>query len=892
MTDEGERRFEISGSALSLRKKKKHFILIVRDISERYALVQRLEALLALTKNSAALNEQEIARAGLDALEALTHSKIGFLHFLSEDEREIELFAWSTATEAHYCNAKFDEHYPLRSAGLWADCVRTRAPVVINDYESAPGKHGLPEGHSPLQRLISVPVFDGTRVAMIVGVGNAETPYNDTSIGVVELFASELYQIIQRQRANRQLEKTRVMMASALENLPVGIAILRMQGELRFEYFNERFPAIYDVAPAVVTTLDSFVTAAFETAEERNSLLEPMGADVDSGDPQRYHWERLPIRRHGKPTRYVNVKLAPIPRTDLAVIQVEDVTDEMRNEEQDRIAAAAFSSQEGIIITDAHSRILRVNSAFERQSGYSAEELIGKTPAILSSGAQDEAFYKALWRSLREQGVWRGEISNKTKSGVTVPMSLTVSAVRDRDGNITHYVGDYLDLSLLKTAEETITRLSYFDTLTGLPNRENLKSALTARLINTEAPCYSGALMIDLDNFKIINETLGHTAGDMLLLQIAKRIQASVREGDTVARYGGDEFVVLLNRLGPSPEEASLKIQLVAQAILGTLDDTYFVEERPYFSTCSIGATLIEPGTSDMQEIFKQLDIALSEAKTEGRNQLRFFDSGLQESLNRQAQMQHELRVALQEHQFELYYQPQLNIVGEMVGAEGLLRWNHPTRGLLSPKDFLPLAEEIQLMIEIGDEVLALGMAQLHAWQQKPHTKHLKLSLNITVDQFYEERFETDLKALLKQHEISPRSLMLEFTESMLLGDVALAREKIGRLNEADLEFAIDDFGTGYSSLSYLSTLPMNQLKIDQSFVRNIGKVDTDGMIVRTIIDMAHALKMEVIAEGVETEVQHRYLLEQGCGMFQGFLFSKPLPIAQFARYAKSHSPH
>lgn len=881
MHADGEHRYEISASSLPNSNNETRFAMLVRDITLRYSLTQRLEGLLSLNSASDKLSEHAIAQLGLDILERLTKSKVSFLHFLSADEHDIELVSWGSETEARFCKAEQESHYPLEKAGIWADCVKTRLPVVINDYINEATKKGLPDGHSELSRFVSVPIFDGERIAMIIG--NAEYQYSNSTVKIIELFGKELFQMLLRRHAQNESEKNRLLLESALENIPVGVAITTRGKDARFEYFNHRFPTLYGVNASDLSNIEAFLEAAIEDKNLRYELLETLNVDIAHRESKMQRWDRIEFKGKGNTLRYLNIQTVQVSKTDLNVTLVEDVTESIQIEEEVRVSATAFSSQEGILITDANLQILRVNAAFERCSGYSANELVGKTPAFLQSGSQTPEFYKAMWEQIDNLGVWRGEIINKSKDGRLAPFSLTISAVKNKHGAITHFVADYIDLSDIKSAQNTISRLSYFDNLTGLPNRESLKSMLSSKqLISHSADGFIGALMIDLDNFRTINETLGHESGDELLIEVAKRLQNVLRSGDKVARFGGDDFVILFMELGADEEQASLKTQLLAQSVVYSLEDTYVIGKNAYFSTASIGATLVRASKPNSREIFKQLDIALSSAKSDGKNQIRFFDPAWQDSVNKRAHLLDELRIAIKERQLELFYQPQLNEHGKIIGCEGLIRWNHPTRGLLPPSEFLPIAQENHLMIRIGDEVLRMGLEQLHHWQQHSAFKGIQLSLNITADQFYEERFEKHLLTLLSDLSITPGSLMLEFTESMILGGVDAAREKIIRLNTADIEFAIDDFGTGYSSLSYLSTLPMDQLKIDQSFVRSIGIIETDTQIVKAIITMAKILKLGVIAEGVETQAQFDYLKSQDCELFQGYLFSKPVPIAEF----------
>lgn len=573
------------------------------------------------------------------------------------------------------------------------------------------------------------------------------------------------------------------------------------------------------------------------------------------------------------------------------LLLIRDVTERRKVDAELRIAATAFSSREGIIITDADLRILRVNAAFEQSTGYTQEEILGETPKMLQSGQHSREFYQNMWQVIETKGRWHGEIWNRRKNGEVYPQSVTITAVRNQAGEVTNYVGDYLDISALKWAEEEISKLSYYDPLTGLINRTRLLMLLEHSVKRSvELQRFGALLMIDLDQFKVINDTLGHQAGDELLISIAERLQDLVRPMDNVARYGGDEFVVVLATLGEDAGRAATMVQRMAQSILNGLEDTYRVQGSDYFSTCSIGITLFGEGAADTVELVKQVDIAMFQAKDAGGNAIRFFDPAWQAAVSERAVLLQELREAIREHQFELYYQPQLDVDGVLIGAEALVRWNHPVRGVVSPIDFIPLAEQNGLILALGHEVLELGLRQLKKWQQVPQYRSLKLSINLVPEQFYEESFVKSLVALLEERNIDPKLLMFEFTESTLMDNLALAKLNMQRLNEIGVHFAIDDFGTGYSSLTYLSELPLDMLKIDQSFVRNIGINAKDAAIVRAIIDMAYTLDMAVLAEGVETEAQHRFLLGHGCTLYQGYLFGRPVPAEQFeADWA--HSP-
>ncbi|MBA6339826.1 EAL domain-containing protein [Colwellia sp. MB02u-10] len=548
-----------------------------------------------------------------------------------------------------------------------------------------------------------------------------------------------------------------------------------------------------------------------------------------------------------------------------------------------RVADTVFESQEAMFVTDANSNILRVNRAFTRITGYSAEEAIGQKPQLISSGKQSKAFFANMWESINSIGGWEGEIWNKRKNGEVYSEHLTVTAVKDASGRVSNYVGAFIDNTTNKAASEKINSLAYFDPLTHLPNRRLLFDKLGHALASSARSNKCAALLLlDLDHFKILNDTLGHEAGDTLLQQVATRLINSVRKIDTVARLGGDEFVVLLENLSEEAIEAAAQTKSLAKKIIFSLIQPYQLGANEHRSTPSIGATVFSGYELTSEELLRQVDIAMYQSKTAGRNTLRFFDQTMQEAISVRADMENELRKAIKYNQFQLYYQIQVSSSGQALGAEALIRWQHPERGQISPFNFIPLAEETGLILPIGQWVLDTACAQLKAWQQSPQTEGLVLAVNISAKQFHQENFVEQVKTTLQQYEINPAQLKLELTESILVESISNIITKMNMLNKIGVLFSLDDFGTGYSSLQYLKLLPLNQLKIDQSFVRDLPTDANDKAIVRTIITMAHSLDIDVIAEGVETVEQRQYLLDKGCMHYQGYLFSKPVPIDEF----------
>ncbi|MGZ8176169.1 EAL domain-containing protein [Methylobacter sp.] len=548
-----------------------------------------------------------------------------------------------------------------------------------------------------------------------------------------------------------------------------------------------------------------------------------------------------------------------------------------------RISAHAFDVQEGILITDANNVIVRVNRAFTHITGYTTEDVMDKNPRILSSGRQNTSFYAAMWESINSNGAWKGEVWNQKKNGEYYLEDLTVSAVKDTHANVTHYVGILTDITMNRAAAEKIEHQAFYDTLTDLPNRLMLRDRLTPALALSQRNNHNGALLfIDLDNFKTLNDTLGHDIGDLLLQQVAERLVACVREGDTVARLGGDEFVIMLEDLSEHANEAIVQIEVIGNKVLGVFSQSFKLTTHNYHCTPSIGITLFKGQNLTIDELLKQADIAMYQAKASGRNAMCFFDPQMQTNITNRVALEKDLKLALAENQFMLYYQPQVLHNQKIIGAEALIRWHHPQRGLVPPVDFIPLAEETGLILPIGQWVLETACAQIKSWEDNEHTRHLQIAVNVSARQFHQTDFVEQVSHILSHNDINPANLKLELTESLVLGDINNTILKMRKLREIGIRFSMDDFGTGYSSLSSLKKLPINQLKIDQSFIRDITSDPDDAIIVQTIIAMATSLGMEVIAEGVETEEQRAFLELHGCPAIQGYLFGRPMPIEQF----------
>ena len=574
----------------------------------------------------------------------------------------------------------------------------------------------------------------------------------------------------------------------------------------------------------------------------------------------------------------------PNGKVTRVLAMAQEVTERLAAEQQLRLWANVLShSVEGIFICDPEQRILKVNSAFERITDYTAEEALGQTPRMLHSGRQDPAFYSAMWNSLLATGTWSGEVWNRRKNGELYLEWLSISVVKDERQSIAHYVGIFSDITQRKAAEERVTRLARFDALTNLPNRvlliDRLEQAIRAA---QRAGTQVGVAFIDLDRFKEVNDSLGHSAGDALLQELARRLTGAAREDDTVARMGGDEFVVVLQHLHDA-KDATACVTKLLQALQAPVD----LEGHDITVTASVGISMFPDDAREARELLRNADAAMYQAKGDGRDRFHFYTGSLNRRALNMLSMENALRGALDRGEFVLHYQPQISVAtGELVGAEALIRWNHPERGLIMPGMFIPIAEERGLIRAIDEWVAGEAVRQLAAWGQNGFCA-VPIAVNVSAMPFHEKDFVERIARMIATCRIDPRLLELELTESLMMRDVDASVDVMRKLNAMGIRLSIDDFGTGYSSLNYLRRFPIQKIKIDQSFVKEIAAHPESCRLVSGIVGLAKSLGLKVLAEGVETSEQLRLLSEQGCDEAQGFLFSHPLPVAQFEQLVR-----
>jgi len=681
--------------------------------------------------------------------------------------------------------------------------------------------------------------------------------------------------ITQLKQAQQQLQLSEEKFAKSFHSSPDGMLITRQSDGLLVEV-NEGFTRITGYDGAAAVDRSTITLGIWVDLQEREQLLKFLSRDGYVRD------FRSHIRRKDGQVRVCEISSRPllIAGEDCMLTIARDITERQQMQQKLQLAATVFeSTAEGVLITDTRQRINAVNRAFSEITGYSENEAIGQTPRLLASGLHDSAFYAAMWYQLTAEGHWQGEISNRRKNGEIYPSWLTISAVRNRDQFITHFVAVFADISSLKHAQARLDYQAHHDPLTGLPNRTLFESRLQAALIHSlESNSLGAVLFLDLDRFKHINDSLGHPVGDLLLQGIAQRLKEHLRDIDTVARLGGDEFIILLPGLQNSSDA-----EIIATKLLACFTAPFQAGEHEFFISASIGSCLFPTDGEDVATVVKNADAAMYRSKAKGRNRVESYTRDLTSQASERIALEHELRRAIERNELSLSYQPKVSLIThKLVGAEALLRWTHPIFGEVHPEQFITLAEENGMILQIGDWVLEQACQQMCEWN-KTYKPFGPLSVNLAGAQLRQPNLLTRIEQLLAKNQLKPGYLQLEITENFIMSQAEEALKVLHKLKKLGVQLAIDDFGTGYSSLSYLKRLPLDILKIDQSFIRSLPDDPHDAAIARAIIALGRSMQLTIIAEGVETAEQRQFLTDEGCEQIQGFLISPPLHPDEFS---------
>ncbi|MBX8590488.1 EAL domain-containing protein [Pseudomonas cichorii] len=696
-------------------------------------------------------------------------------------------------------------------------------------------------------------------------------PFEMSATPAVLLTISDITPLKQ---AQQQLQLSEEKFAKAFHSSPDGLVIARTSDGLLLEV-NEGFCRMTGYSESQCLERSGLDLQIWVDPNERQQLIKQLQQNGVVRD------FRGQIRRLDGQVRLCEMSSHPmlIAGEECIMTLARDITERQQMQEKLHLAATVFeSTAEGVLITDTRQRINAANRAFSEITGYGEEEALGQTPRLLASGQHDSAFYAAMWHQLGAEGHWQGEICNRRKNGELYPCWLTISAVRNKDRFITHFVAVFADISSLKHAQARLDYQAHHDPLTGLPNRTLFESRLQSALLHSEESGSLGAvLFIDLDRFKHINDSLGHPVGDLLLKGIAQRLKETLRDIDTVARLGGDEFIVLLPGL-LQPGDA----HTIGSKLLACFTAPFQAGEHEFFMSASIGSCLFPTDGTDVATLVKNADAAMYRSKAKGRNRIESYTRDLTSQASERIALEQELRRAIERNELSLSYQPKTSLLtNRLVGAEALIRWSHPTFGEVPPEHFIPLAEENGMILQIGDWVLEHACRQMHEWR-KIYAPFGPLSVNLAGAQLRQPNLLKRIEQLLADNGLEPGCLQLEITENFIMSQTEEALSVLHKLKKLGVQLAIDDFGTGYSSLSYLKRLPLDILKIDQSFVRGLPEDTHDAAIVRAIIALGRSMQLTIIAEGVENPEQQKFLTEQGCEQIQGYIVSLPLPPEEF----------
>ncbi|HYD95279.1 MAG TPA: EAL domain-containing protein [Noviherbaspirillum sp.] len=769
---------------------------------------------------------------------------------------------------------------------------RAQTSVVADTYRSRLFRDNPLVTAPPFLRFYAgIPLVtrEGHAVGTLTVMDRRPRRLNRAKLDALRLLAEHVMTELELRRQRILAEALHSRLARQAEHLIEAQRIARLGSwELdvrsRTLRLSEETYRIFGLAPRQdMEEFDAFLASVH--AADREQLVDAVESAM-RGDQPLDVVHRIVIP--GGETRHVHERgqLLSRPGGDVALAgTVQDITGQRKAQYELELLHTSIARVGDIVmITEAAPldepgpRIVFANRAFEQRTGYKLSEVLGKSPRLLQGPETQRAELDKVRRALRRKEAVSVELINYSKSGEKFWMEIDIAPVAATGAAISHFVSIQRDITQRKAAEAEIERLAFYDPLTRLPNRRLLLDRLHHALQTADRKANCGALMyLDLDNFKSLNDTSGHDIGDRLLVQVARRLENAVRKSNTIARLGGDEFVVLLEDLDGDVEEAAAQAEIVAEKVLSTFAAPFRLGKYEHYCSTSIGVTLF-CSQYDPDEVLKRADVAMYQAKSAGKNAIRFFDQDMQAVVNTRVALDREFRESLHRQEFVLHYQPQADDTGRLVGMEALVRWLHPKRGMLFPSEFISWAEESGLIVRLGRWVLEAACAQIAAWEKQSAGKVPRVAVNVSARQFHHPDFLSQTLTVVEQSGINPDNLKLELTESTLIEHFEDTIEKMAELRRRGIRFSLDDFGTGYSSLSYLNKLPLDEIKIDQAFVRHVLTNPGDAAITQTIVSLCEILGFSVVAEGVETEEQRTFLAEHGCHTFQGYLIGRPLP--------------
>jgi diguanylate cyclase (GGDEF)-like protein/PAS domain S-box-containing protein len=881
------------------------------------AMLARQHRLLqAISQAQAIFIADASPRAALDAvlqeLMALTGSAFGLVGQVqrtSEGQPFLRVHAmtdisWDAASRARYAQHAQEGMVFDNLRSLVGAALLTGEPVISNDPSADQRSAGVSPGHPILETYLGLPIRAAGELVAMVGLANRPGGYSQADVQFLQPLLNTVGQLELARRAERarseaesQLARTSALLAEktrALEGTLASVSqgITNVDSSGRIRVYNRRYLELLDLPEDLLATQPTvedvvrFQTERGDFGPDFELIESPARPYVASEQAGRVDGPAVPETyiRKTRAGRYLEVRTRLLEAGG-RVRTFADVTDylgtlQALRESEARWRSLTHLSSDWYWEQDANFRFVRFDGSAEREQGIPDETHYGLTRWELPDTAVATGAWHRHRKQLQAHEVFHDfEMQRTTSDGAPIWVSISGEPIFDAEGRFTGYRGIARNITERKKAEAEIQRLAFYDELTALPNRRLLLDRLKhATLGCAREECHGALLFLDLDNFKAINDTLGHEMGDRLLVQVAARLGSCVRAMDTVARLGGDEFVVILQHLHSAEPEAAVEAEAIAQKIIASLNAPFQVDNREIHSTPSIGIALFSDARQPVHELLQRADLAMYQAKAQGRNTLCFFDPAMQAAASARSALEGDIRQGLQRNEFLLHYQPVVDAAGEVLGAEALVRWMHPQRGMVSPGEFIPLAEQTGLILPLGRRVMRLACEQLAQWAAMPGTAGWSVSVNVSAQEFRHPHFVQQVLDTLRESGASPRRLKLELTESLMLHDVEDSILKMQALRTLGVGFSLDDFGTGYSSLGYLKRLPLDQLKIDQSFVRDVLTDPNDAAIACTIITLASSLGLDVVAEGVETEGQRAFLLRNGCQQFQGYLFGRPGP--------------